>query len=49
MKEYCKKCGQVIKVSSFGNLFGEQKSVEFEEGHYCIKCAKIKIEQSRRA
>ena len=52
--EFCKGCG--IKLQTGGGvaavsglLFGGgPKNYEFEEGSYCQKCAKIRVEKGRK-
>lgn len=44
---FCKKCGQKIAVG-LSSMFSEEKPVQFEDGFYCYKCAKLKVEESRR-
>ena len=44
--EYCKGCGQKLPNKILGMITG-QKAYAFEDGFYCEKCAKIKIERDR--
>lgn len=44
---YCAKCGQKLPQGFFA-LFAQSKPVAFDDGMYCEKCAKIKVEQARR-
>ena len=45
MKDYCKKCGIAINT---GGMFGFGRNCfEFEDGNYCFKCAKAKVEKAR--
>lgn len=46
-KEYCKKCGQAI-LTGFSFFGSQEKSVEFEDGWYCYRCAKAKVEEVRK-
>lgn len=54
MTDFCKGCG--IKLPDAGFLEGvggflvggQQKIHEFEEGKYCDKCAKIRVEKHRK-
>jgi len=48
MTEYCKTCGQKITVGGLGALFAQSKPVEFEDGFYCEKCAKLKVAGARK-
>lgn len=45
-KIFCKKCKQRIYRGSL--LKKGTPSYEFEDGFYCEKCAKIKIEEARK-
>ena len=47
MTDFCKLCG--IKINR-GSILGIGKSqfYEFEDGVYCDKCAKIKVERDRK-
>ena len=47
MSVYCAKCKQKLVVG-IGAMFAQSKPVEFEDGTYCEKCAKIKVEEARR-
>ena len=44
-KLFCQKCKRRITKKFFG--MGENV-IEFEDGYYCEKCAKEKVENSRR-
>ena len=46
MTEFCKKCGQKLAIG-LASMFAQHKAVEFEDGFYCEKCAKIKVEEAR--
>ena len=48
MGEFCKKCGQKIVTGGFGAMLAQSKAKEFEDGWYCEKCAKLKVESARR-
>ena len=41
---FCKGCGRKLNPMPF---FGE-KVVEFENGMYCLECARKKIDRKRR-
>ena len=44
-KKFCKKCGQLIKEPL---LFLSPKTYyEFEDGYYCMECARDKVKKSR--
>ena len=43
-KEYCKGCGLLINAIPFVG----DTCYRFEDGVYCEKCAKIKVEKSRK-
>lgn len=45
MEEFCKGCGLKIKRS----LFGGTKAYEFEDGSYCEKCARAKVDKARKS
>ena len=47
MTEYCKKCGQKVVTGGLGAMFNQSKPVEFEDGIYCEKCAKIRVKEAR--
>ena len=44
--KYCKKCG--IQLDE-GFLGFNPKYYKFEDGEYCSKCAKTKVEKARNA
>lgn len=53
MTDFCKGCG--IKLpnpslfSGFASAFGQgEKVYEFEEGKYCEKCAKLRVDKKRK-
>lgn len=41
-KKYCKKCGIALVDTIF-----KKEYYSFEDGDYCPKCAKIKVERAR--
>ncbi len=47
MTNYCVKCKQKLP-QGISVMFSQSKPVEFEDGTYCEKCAKIKVEEARR-
>lgn len=48
-KNFCRGCGKRISGSpKFMNLINKEKIYEFEEGMYCEKCAKVKVDRRRR-
>ncbi len=48
MEEFCKKCGIEIQKGLLLGI-GGQKSYRFEDGTYCEKCAKAKVETARKS
>jgi len=44
IKQFCKVCKQILST----DLLGRVQGVEFEDGFYCQKCAKHKVDISRR-
>lgn len=46
MVKYCPRCGQKVTEGAL-NFFSKVKSHEFEDGTYCGKCAKIRVEEAR--
>ena len=47
MARYCERCKQKLP-EGIGSMFAQSKPVEFEDGTYCEKCAKIKVEGARK-
>lgn len=47
MSKFCKKCGQKLPSTAM-NFFSLNKSHEFEDGDYCDKCSKMRVEESRK-
>jgi hypothetical protein len=47
MDEFCKNCGIKIDKPLLG-FFGGMKYYQFEDGIYCEKCAKIKVDNARK-
>ena len=55
MAEYCKGCGiklpdnlGVLQGMSGFLLGGQQKVYEFDDGKYCEKCAKMRVDKRRK-
>lgn len=42
-KTFCISCGQLIPT----NLLGKIQGYEFEEGFYCVGCAKERVKKAR--
>jgi len=50
-KIFCQGCKQRISKSGMAKKLltkGSEDIFEFEDGFYCSKCAKIKVEKERR-
>jgi len=47
MANFCKGCGQKLP-QGISIMFADSKPVEFEDGFYCAKCAKIKVNKVRQ-
>jgi len=45
-KIFCKGCGKKLNISLMPGIYGEQTQ-EFEDGHYCLECAREKIKKQR--
>lgn len=46
-KKFCKKCGQRLYDSSFMGLVKGTPKYEFDDGYYCEKCGKARVEKTR--
>jgi len=49
-KVFCRGCKQRIVIPSATQKLlskGSENPIEFEDGYYCPKCAKIKVEKER--
>ncbi len=48
--EFCVKCEQAIKTKRdlLGTFLKDSQSVQFKDGWYCERCAKLKVEEARR-
>lgn len=53
-KKFCEKCGQILKeppqVKGLVGMLSKKPEptyYEFKDGFYCVKCAKIVIEEKR--
>jgi len=47
MKRYCQNCKIALREKALG-LFTQDEIWEFEDGFYCDKCAKVKMEKARK-
>ncbi len=45
--KFCKRCGQKLP-SDMISFFSVNKSYEFEDGDYCERCAKQRVEEKRQ-
>lgn len=46
MSKYCQQCKQRLP-EGISIMFAQSKPVEFEDGTYCEKCAKLKVALAR--
>jgi len=44
-KVYCNGCGILLTIKkSFFDFSRNESFIEFEDGYYCMKCAKIRVD-----
>lgn len=46
IQKFCKGCGILLAEGFFGL---SKQYFTFEDGEYCAKCAKVKVEKARKA
>lgn len=46
-KKFCKGCGRKLEDNPLSSIIGGKQYYEFQDGFYCIECARLKLKKRR--